>query len=170
MIPHMDAKQAFEGRAQGPSAPSGGRFAYLRTKAAKGASFPPGAPCRLKGANPMPGSRPILTLPPRTTLTAKRRKVTLVLDANGLLAVPAADGKARATLRIGLPDRKLTADIAAKSLRKAQAAIREAGAAAVTLILQGCLVERDMIAEAGLSAQHKAAKPAQAQDENVGAE
>jgi hypothetical protein len=31
-------------------------------------------------------------------------------------------------LRIRLPDRKLTADIAAKSLRMAQAAIREAGA------------------------------------------
>jgi hypothetical protein len=73
-------------------------------------------------------------------------------------------------LRIRLPDRKLTADIAVKSLRKAQAAIREAGADAIALILQGCLVEGDMIAEAGLSAQHKAAKQAQAQDENVGAE
>ena len=103
----------------------------------------------------MPGSRPILTLP-RTTLTAKRRKVTLVLDANELLAVPAADGKTRATLRIGLPDRKLTADIAAKSLGKAQTAIREAGAVAIAVVLQGCLVEGDVIAEAGLSAQPKA--------------
>jgi hypothetical protein len=69
-------------------------------------------------------------------------------------------------LRILLPDRKLSADIAAKSLRKAQAAIREAGADAVALVL----VEGDVIAEAGLSAQPKTAKQAQAQDENVGAE
>ena len=38
------------------------------------------------------------------------------------------DGKPRVILRIRLPDRKLSADIAAKSLRKAQEAIREAGA------------------------------------------
>jgi len=34
-----------------------------------------------------------------------------------------------------------------------QAAIREAGAYAIALILRGCLVEGDVIAEAGLSAQ-----------------
>jgi hypothetical protein len=59
-------------------------------------------------------------------------------------------------LRIRLPDRKLSSDFAAKSLRRAQAAVREAGADAVALILQGCLVEGDVIAEAGLSAQPKA--------------
>jgi hypothetical protein len=57
-----------------------------------------------------------------------------------------------------LPDRKLTADIATKSLRKAQTAIREAGADGVALVLQGCLLEGDIVAEAGLSAQPKAAK------------
>ena len=66
--------------------------------------------------------------------------------------------RTRVRLRIRLPDRKLTADIAAKSLREAQAAIREAGADAIALVLQGCLVEGDVIAEAGLSAQSKAAK------------
>jgi hypothetical protein len=40
-------------------------------------------------------------------------------------------------------------EFAAKSLRKAQAAIREAGADAIAVVLQGCLVEGDMIAEAG---------------------
>jgi hypothetical protein len=59
-------------------------------------------------------------------------------------------------LRIRLPDRKLSADIAAKSLRKAQAAIRDAGADAIALVLRGCLVEGDVIAEAGLCAQPKA--------------
>lgn len=58
-----------------------------------------------------------------------------------------------------MPDRKLSADIAAKSLRKAQAAIREAGVDGVALVLRGCLVDGDIVAEAGLSAQPKAVKP-----------
>jgi hypothetical protein len=101
-------------------------------------------------------SRPILTLPPRPTLTAKRLKVTVVLNADQLLAVPAPDGQPRVRLRIRLPDRKLSTDIAAKSLRKAQTAIREAGADAIALVLRGCLVEGDVIAEAALSTQLKA--------------
>ena len=51
----------------------------------------------------------------------------------------------------------MTAEIAAKSLLKAQTAIREAGA---DNMLQGRLVAGDRVAEAGLSAQPKAAKPA----------
>jgi hypothetical protein len=66
------------------------------------------------------------------------------------------------TLRIRLPDRTITAEIAAKSLRKAQTAIREAGADNIALVLQGQLIAGDVIAEAGLSAQPKAAKPAPA--------
>jgi hypothetical protein len=54
----------------------------------------------------------------------------------------------RVGLRIRLPDRRLSADIATKSLREAQAAIRNAGADAVALILQGSHVEGDVIAEA----------------------
>lgn len=60
-------------------------------------------------------------------------------------------GKPRVRLRIRLLDRTLVAHIAAKSLRKAQAAIRKAGADNVVLMLQGCLVG-DTIAEAGLPA------------------
>jgi hypothetical protein len=122
----------------------------------------------------MTGSRPILTLPlrtspiappprpsevalpPRPTLTAQPLKVTLVLEADELAAIPVEDGRPRVRLRIRLPDRKLSVDIAAKSLRKAQAAIRKAGADAIALVLQGCLVAGDIIAEAGLSAQPKA--------------
>ena len=134
----------------------------------------------------MTGSRPIITLPPREgpigppprpgeltmptrpTLTAKRLKVTLVLNADELAAVPVKDGKPRIRLRICLPDRKLTADIAAKSLRKAQSTIREAGGHAIAVVLQGCLLEGDVIAEAGLSAQPRAVRPSQAQDQALG--
>ena len=85
------------------------------------------------------------------TLTAQRLKVTTVLDTTELLAVTAPDGKPRITLRIRLPERTLTADIAAKSLRKAQTAIRDAGADDIALVLQGRLAA-GAIAEAGLSA------------------
>jgi hypothetical protein len=96
------------------------------------------------------------------TLTATRLKVTTVLNAAELLAVPVPVGKPRVTLRIRLlPDRALTAEIAAKSLRRALRAIRETGADNVALVLQGRL-SGDTIAEAGLSAQPKAAKPKQA--------
>ena len=53
----------------------------------------------------------------------------------------------------------MTAEIAAKSLRKAQTAIREAGADNLALVLQGRLTG-DTIAEAGLSAQPKTPKAA----------
>jgi hypothetical protein len=104
--------------------------------------------------------RGTLTLPPRPgTLTAARLKVTTVLNATELLAITAPDGEPRITLRIRLPDRTVTAGIAAKSLRKAQTAIRDVGADNIALVLQGRLVTGDVIAEAGLSAQPKAAKP-----------
>lgn len=89
------------------------------------------------------------------TLTARRLKVTLVPDAFELLAIEAPNGKPRITLRIRLPDRTIAAEIAAKSLRKAQTAIRETGADNIALVLQGHLVAGDRVAEAGLSALPK---------------
>lgn len=56
-------------------------------------------------------------------------------------------------------DRVVSADIAARSVRKAQAAIREWGADGLAVILQRALVAGDRFAEAGLSAQRKAPKP-----------
>jgi hypothetical protein len=52
-------------------------------------------------------------------------------------------------LRIRLPDHTITAEIAAKSLRKAQTSIREAGADNIALMLQGPLIAGDVIADAG---------------------
>jgi hypothetical protein len=120
------------------------------------------APSRVRVAPP-----PLLSLGQETplslqlpgTLTASRLKVTVVLNAAELSTVSAPQDQQRITLRIRLADRTITAEIAAKSLRKAQNAIREAGADAIVLMLQGRLVAADVIAEAGLSAQPKAAKP-----------
>jgi hypothetical protein len=107
--------------------------------------------------SPRPGR---LTLP--GTLTASRLKITVVLNAAEIAAVraPQTNGtdKQRVTLRIRLADRTITAEIAAKSLRKAQNAMREAGADGIVTVLQGHLVAGDRIAEAGLSAQPKTPK------------
>jgi hypothetical protein len=48
------------------------------------------------------------------------------LDAAGLLTIPASEDKSRINLRIRLPDRTVTAEVAAKSLRRAQTPIRGA--------------------------------------------
>jgi hypothetical protein len=97
--------------------------------------------------------------PPRPgTISAKHLKVTTMLDATDLLAITAPEGKPRVSLRIRLPDRTFTVEVAAKSLRRAQAATRERGADNIALVLQGALGPGATIAEAGLSAQPKAAK------------
>ena len=110
--------------------------------------------------SPGPSTPPPLRLP--GTLSASRLKITTILNAAELLAINAPDGKPRITLRIRLPERTMTAEVAAKSLRKAQTAIRETGADNIALVLQGRLIAGDVIAEAGLSAQPKTPKPTQA--------
>ena len=97
-------------------------------------------------------------------LAATSLKVSTTIAPAELLAVPAPEGKPRLTLRVRLPDRTVTADIAAKSLRRAQTAIREAGGDNIVLLLQGRLGAGDVLTEAGLLALPKAAKPKQAHD------
>jgi hypothetical protein len=95
-----------------------------------------------------------------SALTAAKLKITTVLKADELLAVPVPEGKPRVILRIKLPDRVLSADVAAKSVRKVQAAIRELGGENVACLLQGALVANDVVTDAGLVAQPKAKKEA----------
>jgi len=95
------------------------------------------------------------------TLGAKRLKVSVTLAAVELLAIACTEGVPRVTLRIRLPDRLVTAEVAAKSLRKAQTAIRNAGPDNIAVLLQGNLVAGDVIAAVGLTAQPKAAKAPQ---------
>ena len=68
-----------------------------------------------------------------------------------LSTIKSPKDKQRVSLRIRLPDRTTTAEIAAKSLRKAQAVIREVGADNIALVLQGRLIAGDGVAEAGVS-------------------
>src|SRR3954454_22706964 len=98
-------------------------------------------------------------------LTARSLKATLVIEPTQLAELVVRDGVPRVELRIEVDGRTVTADIAAKSARKALAAIREHGADGVMVILQGKLGQGDALLEAGLVLQPKvpkqAAQPAQ---------
>ncbi len=89
------------------------------------------------------------------TLSAKSLKATLVLAPNEVIALAAPDGTPRCIVRVNVAGRTVVADLNAKSVRKAVAAIRAAGPDNVACILQGKLDANDQLAEAGLSIQLK---------------
>jgi hypothetical protein len=91
----------------------------------------------------------------RNTLTAKSLKVTLVLSALEVSALSAPDGQPRCVVRVNVAGRTVTADLNAKSVRKAIAAIKEYGAEGCAVILQGKLNADNTLAEAGLAVQPK---------------
>src|SRR5690242_16035630 len=95
------------------------------------------------------------------TLTAKSIKATLVLSPAEILTLSAPDGKPRCIVRVNVGSRTITADLNAKSVRKAIATIKEAGPDNVACILQGKLSATNQLEEAGLAVQLKV-KPADA--------
>ena len=97
---------------------------------------------------PVPKQEPIIQ--------AKAIKASINLDPILLLRLRVRDGDLRTGLTIEVGGRRVTVDLATKSVRKAQATIREFGAANVFCGLQGRLAEGDVLADAGLSAQLKA--------------
>src|SRR4051794_18140083 len=92
-------------------------------------------------------------------LTARSLKATLVLEPAQLAELVVRDGVPRVELRIEVDGRTVTADIAAKSARKALDALREHGPDGVMAILQGKLGKGDVLLEAGLVVQPKVPKP-----------
>lgn len=94
--------------------------------------------------------------PPQAPLTAKSIKATLVLTPGELLTVPVPDGKPRCPIRIAVGGRIVTADLNAKSVRRAIANIREAGPDNVSCILQGRLDANNALLDAGLAVQPRA--------------
>lgn len=88
-------------------------------------------------------------------LNARALKCTVVLDPAEAAQLAAPDGQSRVVLAIRLPDRRLSVDLNAKSVRKVVAAIAEHGPDGVAVIIQGKLVG-DAITEAGIVAQPKA--------------
>jgi hypothetical protein len=93
-------------------------------------------------------------------LIARSLKATLVLEPAQLTELVVRDGVPRVELRIEVDGRTVSTDVAAKSVRKALAAIREHGADGVMAILQGKLGQGDVLLEAGLVVQPKVPKQA----------
>lgn len=88
-------------------------------------------------------------------LSAKSIKCTVVLDAAEVARLPNPQTE-RVTLAILAGGQPVTADIAAKSLRKCREAIKQLGPDGVAVIVTGKLMPGGSIAEAGLAAQPKA--------------
>jgi hypothetical protein len=93
------------------------------------------------------------------TLTGRTLKVSTLLDPKELLAVSLPEGVPRCILYIHFEDRglALTADVAAKAVRKAQAVIAEHGIDNVTALLQGKLSGLAIL-EAGLTVNARVPK------------
>lgn len=92
---------------------------------------------------------------PEPALNGRALKVTVMLDPAEVAALP-APLEQRITLRIKVPGRFVSANIAAKSLRKARTTIRENGADGCIALIQGKLGPGDVMEECGLIAQMKA--------------
>ena len=88
-------------------------------------------------------------------LNARALKCTIVLDPAEVTQLVAPNGQPRTVIDIRLPDRRLSVDLNAKSVRKAVAAVSEHGPDGVAVIIQGKLVG-DTVTEAGIVAQPKA--------------
>jgi hypothetical protein len=95
-----------------------------------------------------------------TTLTARSIKVTLVLDAeqtyDALARLQRSDQ--RVPFTIDVAGRKLSCEFAPKALRKAFNMIDQHGIDAINVMIQGKLLARDQIGEAGLVATIRAKK------------
>jgi hypothetical protein len=89
------------------------------------------------------------------TLTAKSLKATMVIAADELAALVVPDGQ-RCVIRVNVAgSRIVTADLNAKSVRKAIATIKASGPDAVACILQGRLDQNNSLLDAGLAVQLK---------------
>jgi hypothetical protein len=96
---------------------------------------------------------------PEIRVAARRLKVSTALDPAPIAALRIVElTGSRTMLTIEVAGRKLRADIATKSLRKAYVTQAENGPDATILVLQGSLVG-DRLEETGLSAQVKTKAP-----------
>ena len=91
---------------------------------------------------------------PQPILNARALKCSVVLDPAEVAQLVAPDGQPRVASPFELPDRRVSADLNAKSVRRALATITEHGPDGVSVIVQGKLVG-DAITEAGIMAQPK---------------
>lgn len=92
-------------------------------------------------------------------LEAKSLKATVVLDAAAVASIQ-VQNVPKTTLSVTVAGRVVRADLNSKSLRRAIAAIAEAGPDNMAVILSGRLEAGDVLVDAGVAAQPRTAKPA----------
>jgi hypothetical protein len=91
-----------------------------------------------------------------------------VLDPSAVAKIPVGPSDDRIVVAVRVAGRTITADLSAKSVRRARSTIQQHGAEAVAAMLQGKLLEGDRLGEAGLSVQPKAApKPSPAASDST---
>jgi hypothetical protein len=110
---------------------------------------------RAPDAKPQAAERETVFRKPTPMLNARSIKVTIPLNPAEILSLAAPDGQPRVKLQITHESGQLRAEVSAKSVRKTQAAIREAGAENMFVALQGRLGHGEIL-ECGLTAQVKA--------------
>ena len=93
-------------------------------------------------------------------LTAKTVKVTLVVNTTSFLALSVPPGTSHIDVAVGVDSTnlQLRARLTAKTVRRAQAAIRTHGADSVVCLLAGKLGMDYVVAEAGITAQPRQEK------------
>ena len=121
----------------------------------------PVEPVAADHANSVRPSQPTLASKDQLVVrtTARSLKTTLVLDAASFAGLKVPDGQPKVAIEVKVGDRKVTASVNAKSVRKVAATIAEHGPDMVAVILQGLLAPDNTLAEAGLVAQVKQPKP-----------
>ena len=93
-------------------------------------------------------------------VTASKPKLVIVLDPASVLALRCPEGgPGRVHLSIQTPSRMMHAEIASKTVRKVQTAIRQHGRDGLACLIHGRLGAGDTITEVGLIAQPKLRKP-----------
>lgn len=116
-----------------------------------------------------PVPKPVQAVPPKSAtvadvpkvpiILAKAIKVVIGLDPAQLLGLRVRDGDLRTPLIVEVGGRRVTVDLASKSVRKAMKTIRENGVDGTLCGLQGTLKAGDVLTDAGLSAQVKVVTP-----------
>jgi hypothetical protein len=139
-----------------------------QTNPAAAAAYAEGEVHRVNAETRPPPPRQI-ERPPRTReraakleLVAKAIKLTLVVDPAALAGFAVPDGGGRVGFRVQAGGRRLGGELNPKTVRKVIATIAEHGAEAVAVVVQGKLGDGDVIEEAGITAQVKGQRAADA--------
>ena len=95
----------------------------------------------------------------KLTTSARKLKITAVLDPAPFAGRRIPDDVPRVDVSVDVGGRTVTADLAAKSVRKAIKSLADHGVDGVALVLQGALSADNRIEDAGVTAQIREAKP-----------